>query len=62
MVDLDKYHISLMNMYVQTFSHMSKHFKTIPQMPKHVKTYHKNDDSVKEAPAYCRSFLDGLQG
>ena len=22
----------------------------------------KNDDSVKEAPAYCRSFLDGLQG
>ena len=20
----------------------------------------KNDDSVKEAPAYCRSFLDGL--
>ena len=22
----------------------------------------KNDDSVKEAPAYCRSFLDGLNG
>ena len=25
-----------------------------------VQNFKKNDDSVKEAPAYCRSFLDGL--
>ena len=31
------------------------HPKTVESLP-----LYKNDDSVKKAPAYCRSFLDGL--
>ena len=33
-------------------------FESVP--PIVVLQYQKNDDYVKEAPAYCRSFLDGL--
>ena len=34
------------------------HFSKFAFFPIYI--YPKNDDSVKEAPAYCRSFLDGL--